>query len=134
MKSESDIPSGGEPHSGVSRRTFGTLVAGFTLATGPVSAAAIVTDTSGIEAGEGAVPATDGNVPAYRARPQSGTNHPLVLVVQEVFGVHEHIKDICRRFAKQGYYAIVPSLYARYGDPGKYDMTTVQKLMTDIVV
>ena len=47
-----------------------------------------------------------------------------MLVVQEVFGVHEHIKDICRRFAKLGVYAIAPSLYARYGDPGKYDMNT----------
>jgi carboxymethylenebutenolidase len=56
-----------------------------------------------------------------------------VLVTQEIFGVHEHIKDLCRRFAKLGYYAIAPSLYARFGDPGKYDMAHVQDLMTDIV-
>jgi carboxymethylenebutenolidase len=57
----------------------------------------------------------------------------VILVVQEVFGVHEHIKDVCRRLAHQGYYAIAPSLYARYGDPGKYDLAHVQQLMTDIV-
>jgi carboxymethylenebutenolidase len=119
----------------LSRRAFAAtgLVAGFTLATGPVNAAAIITDSSGLDAGEVAVPVSDGSVPAYRARPNTGTRHPVVLVVQEVFGVHEHIKDICRRFAKLGYYAIAPSLYARYGDPGKYDMTTLQKLFTDVV-
>ena len=119
----------------ISRRAFAAtgLVTGFTLATGPLNAAAIVTDTNGVDAGEVDVPVADGVVPAYRARPQKGSHHPLMLVVQEVFGVHEHIKDICRRFAKQGYYAIAPSLYARYGDPGKYDMTTLQKLFTDIV-
>lgn len=120
----------------ISRRAFAAtgLVAGFTLAAGPVSASAIVTDTNGIDAGEVSVPASDGAVPAYRARPQMGKHHPVILVVQEIFGVHEHIRDICRRFAKQGFYAIAPSLYARYGDPGKYDMATVQKLMSDIVV
>ncbi len=120
----------------LSRRAFAAtgLVAGFTLAAGPVGADAIVTDTKGLDAGEVGVPVSDGTVPAYRARPQAGTHHPLMLVVQEVFGVHEHIKDICRRFAKLGYYAIAPSLYARYGDPGKYDMSSLQKLFTDIVV
>jgi carboxymethylenebutenolidase len=119
----------------ISRRTFAAtgLVAGFTLATGPVNAAAIITDANGLDAGEVGIPVSDGTVAAYRAKPKSGTHHPLMLVVQEVFGVHEHIKDICRRFAKLGYYAVAPSLYARYGDPGKYDMTTLQKLFTDIV-
>ena len=120
----------------ISRRAFAAtgLVAGFTLAAGPVRADAIITDTNGIDAGEVSVPVADGVVPAYRAKPQKGTHHPVILVVQEVFGVHEHIKDICRRFAKLGYYAIAPSLYARYGDPGKYDMTTLQKLFSEIVV
>jgi carboxymethylenebutenolidase len=120
----------------LSRRAFAAsgLVTGFTLAAGPVRADAIITDSNGLDAGEVAVPVSDRTVPSYRAKPQAGTNHPVMLVVQEVFGVHEHIKDICRRFAKLGFYAIAPSLYARYGDPGKYDMSTVQKLMTDIVV
>jgi carboxymethylenebutenolidase len=119
----------------LSRRGFAatSLVAGFTLATGPLNAATIITDAKGLDAGEVKVPVSDGEIPAYRAKPQGRTNLPVVLVVQEVFGVHEHIRDICRRFAKLGYYAIAPSLYAREGDPGKYDMNTVQQLMTDIV-
>lgn len=93
-----------------------------------------MTDAKSIDAGEVKIPVSDGSVPAYRARPDSGTHHPVMLVVQEVFGIHEHIRDICPRFAQLAFYAIAPSLYARYGDPGKYDMTTVQKLLTDIVV
>ncbi len=118
-----------------SRRGFAatSLVAGFTLATGPLNAATIMTDAKGLEAGEVKVPVSDGESPAYRAKPRGKTDLPLVLVVQEIFGVHEHIRDICRRFAKAGYYAIAPSLYARQGDPGKYDMNTVQQLVTDIV-
>jgi carboxymethylenebutenolidase len=119
----------------VTRRVFAAtgLVAGFTLATGPLNAATIVTDTEGLHADEVSVLVSDGHIPAYRARPRGKTHAPVVLVVQEIFGVHEHIKDICRRLAKQGYYAIAPSLYARYGDPGKYDMAHVQDLLTDIV-
>ena len=110
-----------------SRRGFAAtgLVAGFTLCTGPLNAATIVTDANGLDAGEARVPVADGQMPAYRARPHGKANLPLVLVVQEVFGVHEHIRDICRRFAHQGYYAIAPSLYFRQGDPGKYDMNSL---------
>ena len=120
----------------LSRRAFAAtgLVAGFTLAAGPLRGDAIVTDADGLVAGEVGVPGSDGTVPAYRAKPKTGTHHPLMLVVQEVFGVHEHIRDICRRFAKLGCYAIAPSLYARYGDPGKYDMNSLQTLFADIVV
>jgi carboxymethylenebutenolidase len=123
------------PPTAISRRVFAatSLVAGFTLAAGPVSADAIVTDTNGLDAGEVSIPVSDGKIPGYRAKPMGKANLPIILVVQEVFGVHEHIRDICRRFAKLGYYAIAPSLYARYGDPGKYDMDHLQGLMTDIV-
>src|SRR5277367_451944 len=118
----------------IPRRHFvQTLVAGFTLAAGPVSADAIITDTDGLDAGEVSIPVADGKIPGYRARPAGKTHAPVILVVQEVFGVHEHIKDICRRFAKLGAYAIAPSLYARYGDPCKYDMNSLQGLFTDIV-
>jgi carboxymethylenebutenolidase len=121
--------------SEVSRRTFAAtgLVAGFTLCTGPLNAATIVTDAKGLDAGEVSIPVSDGKIPGYRAKPAGKANCPTVLVVQEVFGVHEHIKDICRRFAHLGYYAIAPSLYARYGDPGKYDMDHLRGLFTDIV-
>ena len=118
----------------IPRRHFvQTLVAGFTLAAGPVSADAIITNTDGLDAGEVSIPVADGKIPGYRARPAGKKHTSVILVVQEVFGVHEHIKDICRRFAKLGAYAIAPSLYARYGDPGKYDMQHLQGLMTDIV-
>lgn len=119
----------------ITRRTFAAtgLVAGFTLATGPLNAATIITDSKGLDAGEVSIPVSDGKIPGYRAKPSGKTNLPIILVVQEVFGVHEHIRDICRRLAHQGYYAIAPSLYARYGDAGKYDMSTVQNLIADIV-
>lgn len=115
------------------RRAFAatSLVAGFTLAAGPLRAGAIITDTNGLVAGEVKVPVSDGAIPAYRARPATGAHWPVVLVTQEIFGVHEHIRDICRRFAKQGYYAIAPSLYARYGDPAAY--TDIHRLVTEIV-
>jgi carboxymethylenebutenolidase len=119
----------------ITRRAFAAtgLVAGFTMAAGPLNAAAIVTDTKGLDAGEVSITVSDGHIPAYRAQPAGKKNAPVVLVTQEIFGVHEHIKDLCRRFAKLGYYAIAPSLYARFGDPGKYDMGHIQDLVTDIV-
>lgn len=121
--------------SHLSRRTVIAtgLVTGFTLAAGPLNAAAIVTDAKGLDAGEVSIPVSDGKIPAYRAKPSGKTNLPMIIVVQEIFGVHEHIKDVCRRLAHRGYYAIAPSLYARYGDPGKYDAAHIQQLLTDIV-
>lgn len=109
-----------------------SLITGFTLAVQPVSAETITTDTNGLDAGEVKVPVADGSIPAYRAMPAQGGPFPTVLVVQEVFGVHEHIKDICRRLAKLGYYAIAPELYARQGDPSKY--TDIPTLISEIVV
>lgn len=108
-----------KPH--FSRREFvmTTLAGGFALAVQPVSADTITTDTTGLEAGEVKVPTADGTMPAYRAMPDKGGPFPVVLVVQEIFGVHEHIKDICRRLAKQGYLAVAPELYARQGDVSK---------------
>jgi carboxymethylenebutenolidase len=118
----------------LARRTFvTTLVAGFALAAGPAMADAIVTDTNGLDAGAVDVPVSDGKIPAYRAKPSGKRHLPVVLVIQEIFGVHEHIKDLCRRLAHAGYYAIAPSLYARQGDPGKYDMAHVMDMMKDIV-
>ena len=98
------------PNLDLTRRGFAvtTLAAGFALAVQPVSAEAIRTEADGLEAGEVAIPTADGKIPAYRARPEGAGPFPTVLVVQEIFGVHEHIKDICRRFAKLGYLAIAP--------------------------
>jgi carboxymethylenebutenolidase len=95
------------------------LAAGFALAVQPIGAATITTDSNGLIAGEIRIPVADGEIPAYRALPAKGRKFPVVLVVQEIFGVHEHIKDMCRRFAKAGYLAIAPELYARQGDVSK---------------
>jgi carboxymethylenebutenolidase len=92
-----------------------SLTAGFALAVQPISAQTITTDANGLTAGEVKIPAEGGEMPAYRAMPEKGSNFPVVLVVHEIFGVHEHIKDICRRFAKLGYLAVAPDLYARQG-------------------
>jgi carboxymethylenebutenolidase len=93
-----------------------SLATGFALAVQPVSAATITTSAEGLEAGEVRIPVADGEIPAYRAMPAEGEHFPVVLVVQEIFGVHEHIRDVCRRFARQGYCAVAPELYARQGD------------------
>ncbi|MBD2462986.1 dienelactone hydrolase family protein [Oscillatoria sp. FACHB-1407] len=93
-----------------------TLAAGFAIAVRPISAATITTNTEGITAGEITIPTDDVEIPGYWAKPATGTNFPIVLVVQEIFGVHEYIQDVCRRFAKLGYLAIAPELFARQGD------------------
>jgi carboxymethylenebutenolidase len=93
-----------------------SLATGFALAVQPVSAATITTSAEGLQAGEVRIPVADGEIPAYRAMPAEGEHFPVVLVVQEIFGVHEHIRDVCRRFARQGYCAVAPELYARQGD------------------
>ncbi|HEY7128753.1 MAG TPA: dienelactone hydrolase family protein [Nitrospira sp.] len=102
----------------VTRRGFlvSTLATGFALAVRPTWAATIVTESSGLTAGEIRIPTADGDIPGYRAMPSEGRAFPAVLVVQEIFGVHEHIKDVCRRLAKSGYLAVAPELYARQGD------------------
>lgn len=122
------------PRANWSRRGFvmTSVATGFALAAGPVSAETITTDSAGLTAGEVKVPVKDGEIPAYRAMPGKGGPFPTILVVQEVFGVHEHIKDICRRLAKAGYFAVAPELYARQGDPSKY--TDTGKLLSEIVV
>src|SRR5499433_1669067 len=122
------------PPTEFSRRGFLTtsLIAGFTLATGPVNAQSVITtDANGLTAGEVKVPAPDGQIPAYRAMPATGGPFPTVLVVQEIFGVHEHIKDVCRRFAKLGYLAIAPELYARQGNVSQ--MTDISDIMSKVV-
>ena len=119
------------PASSLTRRGFvrTSLGAGFAAAVLPVQAQTMITtDTRGLAAGEVKIPTSDGEMPAYRAMPAGRSNLDVVLVVQEIFGVHEHIKDVCRRFAKAGFLAIAPELYARQGDPGRYgDIPTLVK-------
>ncbi|AWM36526.1 Carboxymethylenebutenolidase [Gemmata obscuriglobus] len=118
----------------ISRRAFTvtTLAAGFALSTQPVAAETITTDAKDLTAGEVKIPVKDGTVPAYRAAPNKGGPFPTVLVVQEIFGVHEHIKDICRRLAKLGYLAIAPELYARQGDVSKLERDGIMKVVSKV--
>ena len=121
------------PLATLDRRGFVTtaLVGGFAAATLPVSAATITTDSVGLEDGETKIPVADGSLPAYFARPARGRGMPVILVIQEIFGVHEHIRDVCRRFAKRGALAVAPELFARQGNPAT--VTDMQVLMRDIV-
>jgi carboxymethylenebutenolidase len=102
------------------RRTFvtGALAAGFALAVRPVSADTKHTGDEGLIAGDVKIPSGGGEMPAYRAMPALGGSgaFPVVVVVHEIFGVHEHIKDVCRRLAKLGYLAVAPELFARQGN------------------
>jgi carboxymethylenebutenolidase len=108
------------PAQSFNRRNFlvTSLCAGFALAVQPVMAqTAIRTDDSGLLAGEVKVPVKDGEMVAYRATPKGAAKPPVILVVSEIFGAHEYIRDVCRRLAKLGYCAIAPELFARQGDP-----------------
>ena len=91
----------------------------------------IITSAAGLVAGDVNVPTKDGTMPAYRAMPATGGPFPVILVVEEIFGVHEHIKDVCRRLAACGYFAIAPELFARQGDASTY--TDIPRLLADIV-
>ena len=122
------------PELTLNRRGFmvTSIGAGFAAAALPVTAQTVITtSTEGLVAGEVKVPTKDGDMVAYRAMPDKGTGFPVVLVVQEIFGVHEHIKDVCRRFAKLGYFAISAELYARQGDVSK--MMEIPKIVSEVV-
>jgi len=124
------------PEAPLSRRGFvvTSLATGFAAAAGPVAAQTVIkTDSAGLDAKEIKIATKDGEIPGYAAMPATGTGFPVVLVVQEVFGVHEHIQDLCRRLGKAGYLAVAPELYARQGDPRKYTMQEIPKLIAEIV-
>ncbi|HUO29882.1 MAG TPA: dienelactone hydrolase family protein [Bryobacteraceae bacterium] len=88
---------------------------------------------SPIDASPVRIPAADGEIPGYQARPAAGDALPVVLVVHEIFGVHEHIRDVCRRLARQGYFAVAPQLFARVGDvSGIADIQELIKLAAQI--
>ena len=108
------------------------LAVGFALAVRPIGAQTITTDTKGLIAGEVQIPMADGKmVPAYYARPNRSGKFPTVLVVQEIFGVHEHIKDLCRRLAKSGYMAVATEMFARQGDVSK--IQNAQEILDTVV-
>lgn len=95
---------------------------GFTPAVSPTASTTIITDSDAILSGETSIPTQGENMPAFHAKPRNASGPlPVILVVQEIFGVHEHIRDICRRLAAEGYLAVAPELYFRQGDPTEYD-------------
>lgn len=121
------------PKPQVTRREFvvTALSSGFALAVQPVSAATITTDSEGLVTGEATIGGGYDTIPGYFARPAAGENSPTILVVQEIFGVHEHIKDVCRRLAKRGYLAIAPELFFRQGDVSK--MKDINEILEKVV-
>jgi len=132
---DEDLPCFVLPRIPLTRREFVVTMigAGFAVAVRPVYGEAIKTDSNGLVAGEVKIPVADGEVPAYRAMPVTGKSFPTVLVVQEIFGVHEYIQDVCRRLAKLGYFAVAPALYARQGDVSKIsDMSEISKVVSKV--
>jgi carboxymethylenebutenolidase len=105
---------------------------GFVAASEPVKAAAIETDFKGIKAGEQMIPVGSFQLPAYVSRPEKAKGSlPIIIVASEIFGVHEYIADVTRRFAKLGYLAIAPEFFTRAGDPNTYG--TIAEIQSNIV-
>src|SRR4051794_3130746 len=113
----------------LSRRGFfmssaAAAAAGYTLAAGPVRAQAITTDTNGLTTGDAKVKVEGGDMPVYFARPANAQNPPVILVAMEIFGLHEYIKDVTRRLAKLGAFAVAPDYYFRKGE----DLTKITEM------
>jgi carboxymethylenebutenolidase len=127
---EFDTPA---PMRDLSRRDFvaAAVGSGFAAAVLPVSAQTIATDSQGLVAGPVSIPAGAFQMPAYRAAPAGRSGLPVVLVVSEIFGVHEYIADVARRFAKQGYLAIAPEMFVRQGDAKAY--SDIPTLIAEVV-
>jgi carboxymethylenebutenolidase len=127
---ETAVPGG----PALARRRFVMtgLITGFTLATARAQQPPVHTDSKGLVAGEVQIRVADGHLPGYRAKPRGPGPFPVVLVIEEIFGVHEYIRDICRRLAHAGYLAVAPELYARLGDLSK--MTDAQAIMRDVIL
>jgi carboxymethylenebutenolidase len=118
----------------ISRRDFiaGMLTTRYAVAASPVMADVVHTDLAGLKDGKVNISAKDGIIPAYYAHPTKAGRYPVLLVIHEIFGVHEHIQDVCRRYAKAGYLAIAPELFVRQGDVTKY--TEIPDLFQNIVL
>lgn len=135
LKKDFDSLVGRTPLSdGVDRRGFikTTLGTGFAAAVMPVAAQNVVkTDTQGLLVGQFNVSVAGQDMPVYRAQPEGKKNPPVILVISEIFGVHEYIADVARRFAKLGYLALAPDLFVRQGDPGK--VQSIAELQKQII-
>lgn len=136
LKEEFDtlVPARGAFDGQTGRRGFvrGAIGTGFAAAVLPVLAqTAIRTPATGLVAGEVTIPVGDFRMPAYRAAPANRPDAPVVLVVSEIFGVHEYIADVARRFAQAGYCAIAPELFVRQGDPTEYG--ELARLISEVI-
>ncbi len=121
------------PTRAFTRRDFvqTSVGSGFAAAVLPVTAQTIRTDSDGLSVGEVTIMVGDFKMPAYRAMPAGKSSLPVVLVISEVFGVHEHIADVARRFARRGYMAIAPELFVRQGDAQSYG--EIAKLFAEVI-
>ncbi len=124
-------PQIGRPKIGRRGALASGLIAGLTLATARVEAQVINTDAVGLDAGEVRIPVGGDQVPAYYAKPDHGGPFPIILVTEEIFGVHHYIQDICRRLAKVGYLGIAPELYWRFPELGQ--LTSGADIMSQVV-
>ena len=125
-------PEGSEPQDlHLSRRGLaGLFFAGYAVAALSAEAAPVTTDSIGLAVADVLVPTRNSQMPAYVARPDRSGRHPVVIVVSEVFGVHEYIRDVCRRLAKAGYFAVAPGFFHRAGDPAPLtDFAEIRKLV-----
>jgi carboxymethylenebutenolidase len=104
---------------------------GYTRAVQPLADTAMTTDDGDLETGATRIPVADGTIPAFHARPKSLGPHPVVIVVHEIFGLHEYIRDVCRRLARAGYFCVAPDLYQRQGDVGK--IADIWGIITNVV-
>jgi carboxymethylenebutenolidase len=109
----------------------GALAAGYALAAGPVRADVIVTSAEGLVAGDVSIETPDGALSAYRARPEGSGPFPVVIVVHEIFGVHEYVRDVCRRLAREGHLAVAPDLFARQGDVSRLE--SIDAILREVV-
>lgn len=120
----------------ISRRQFvigSTFTAGFAVAVQPIASSVIQTSSNNLVSSSISIPSSTGAIPAYYAAPAKGEGFPVVLVIQEIFGVHEHIRDVVRRFARLGYVAIAPELFARQGDVSKLkDINEIRKIVAKV--
>src|SRR5262249_28332319 len=127
MAVQSELPSdvvGLTKAAPVNRRDFMTAsAAGYTLAAGPVRAQVVTTDTNGLTAGEAKVTVPGGEMPVYFAKPANAQNPPIILVAMEIFGLHEYIKDVTRRLAKLGAFAVAPDYYFAKGSTSQKSPT-----------
>ena len=106
---------------------------GFAAAVQPIQAQSVVqTDSQGLDAGEVRIPVDDGTIAVYRAMPVGGKNRPTVILIHEIWSVHEYFKDLCRRLAKRGYLAVAPDLFGRQGDVSRAEMDAIRAIVAKV--